>query len=233
MVQTDENLNYNLEKVMEIYRREFSHSELIGVLENGSAAQKQAAILQLDSVCSVGEAWLLVSNLTGQDAKIREAVAFKIKEFMPQCMQYFTAHDIYDIFLDAVIDINGNVCRSVICAICNLKDNNDFMVYFCPKLASMTLALTEIISKFDFQEGKYKVNKEIFKLYWCLEVVYELFDGMPSGILEDILLKTKSINEYTIREKTAKILTRTNISSNLLEVKQELKNDPNYYVRRF
>lgn len=83
------------------------------------------------------------------------------------------------------------------------------------------------------QDGKYKVNKEIFKLYWYLETIYEFSEFIPAETLVEILSKTKSINEYTIREKTAKILTKDFQNDELLKIKKELKQDKNYYVRRF
>jgi hypothetical protein len=46
-------------------------------------------------------------------------------------------------------------------------------------------------------------------------------------------MKTKNIGEYTIREKTAKILTNNFEDKDLSQIKAELKNDSNYYVRRF
>lgn len=50
---------------------------------------------------------------------------------------------------------------------------------------------------------------------------------------EIAFLRTKDIQEYTIREKAAKILTRNFSDPELLKAKEALKNDSNYYVRRF
>ena len=52
-------------------------------------------------------------------------------------------------------------------------------------------------------------------------------------ILAGILKETKNIQEYTIREKTAKILSKIKNNPELSYIKSELKNDRNYYVRRF
>ena len=38
---------------------------------------------------------------------------------------------------------------------------------------------------------------------------------------------------FTIREKTAKILSKFKNNKELSLIKEELKNDKNYYVRRF
>jgi hypothetical protein len=135
--------------------------------------------------------------------------------------------------LDSIIDINANICRNVISAISNLKNNTEFCKMFCSGLSKMTKNYLDIVEKFNFQEGKYKVNKEVFKLYWCLETIYEFYDKINFEELKDIIKRAKSIQEYTIREKAAKILSRNFEDPELEKIRQELKNDNNYYVRRF
>ena len=230
-----ETLDENFNMALELLSTPLSHSELIKLLKTGNIAQRQAAALRLDTLQSEEEANVLISNLTGQDGKIREAVSLKIKEFMstPQLLVYFENTSSYDIFLDAIVDINANICRNIIEAVSHLKNNPEFSKYFCEKLADRTLALLEIIKDFDFQDGKYKVNKEVFKLYWCLETIYNFADRMDFQTLKQILLRSKNIQEYTIREKTAKILSKGFDDTELHSARQELKNDRNYYVRRF
>ena len=93
--------------------------------------------------------------------------------------------------------------------------------------------MLDIVEKFDFQDGKYKVNKEAFKLYWCLETIYVFWDKINFTDLKNIIQKASQIGEYTIREKAAKILTHDFNDGDLIAVKDKLKNDSNYYVRRF
>jgi len=234
-MQIRDKIDENFNIAMEIYEGEFSHNELINMLKCGDIVQKQISVLKLDTLINKEEAELLVSNLIGQNGKVREAVSFKLTEYMSQneLLPHFMSTKNYDVFLNSIIDINGNICRNIISAISNLKSDKDFCDYFCEKLTEMTLDLTHIINDFDFQDGKYKVNKEVFKLYWCLETIFEFSDFMNIDSLKEILTKTKNINEYTIREKTAKILTKNFTDFDLLKIKQELKNDPNYYVRRY
>ena len=104
---------------------------------------------------------------------------------------------------------------------------------FCQELSNRALALANIIKDFDFQDGKYKVNKEVFKLYWYLETIYIFANQLDFNKLKEIISITKNINEYTIREKTAKILTLNFDDSDLVLARELLKNDTNYYVRRF
>lgn len=230
-----ETLDENFAQALKLYEGSYTHSELLNFLQNGNIVQKQIAVLKLESIKSQNDADIIVSNLTGQDGKIREAVSLRLKEFMAdeKYLTYFKNPLNYKIFLDAVIDINANICRNVICAIKNLKSDKEFCNLFCPQLVNLTFDLLDKIEKFDFQEGKYKVNKEVFKLYWCLETVYEFWDKIDFVQLKGIILRAKNIQEYTIREKAAKILSRSFEDNDLILAQKELQNDTNYYVRRF
>ncbi len=230
-----ETLDKNFNEALELINKPLRHNEIIELLKKGNIPEKQSAALKLDTIQSKADAEVLINNLTGQDGKIREVVSMRINEFMsnPQLLIYFENIKSYDVFLDAIIDINANICRNIISAVSNLKDNNDFSTYFCEKLTCKTLNLLDIIKNFNFQDGKYKVNKEVFKLYWCLETIYQFADKINFYNLKKIILTAKNINEYTIREKTAKILTKDFNDLELQNVRIELKNDKNYYVRRF
>ena len=225
----------NFNTALSLYQNDYPHQNLIEMLKSGSIVEKQIAAIKLEYINSQNDADALISNLTGQDGKIREAVSFKIREFMnnQNYLKYFYSTKSYDTFLGAIIDINGNICRNIISAISNLKTNNEFCKHFCPKLTNLTLQLANKACTFDLQDGKYKVNKEIFKLYWCLETLYIFYDKVDMTILKSILLKTKSVQDYTIREKTAKILSKNFQDNDLIKLREELKKDKNYYVRRF
>ena len=104
---------------------------------------------------------------------------------------------------------------------------------FCENLVKLTFELLDVTEKIDFREKKYKTNKSVFKLYWCLETIYEFWDCINFADLKQIILRSKEISEYTIREKTAKILSRGFSDSDLLNAVNELRSDENYYVRRY
>ena len=230
-----ETLDENFKQALNLCENNYSHSELLEFLQSGNIVQKQLSALKLETINSQKEAQILVSNLVGQDGKIREAVSLRLNEFMsnPKTLEYFETPENYQIFLAAIIDINGNICRNVIGAISHLKNNENFCNQFCQELVILTKDLLGKIEKDDFFEGKYKVNKEVFKLYWCLETIYVFWDKIKFEDLKEIILRTKDIQEYTIREKAAKILTRSFSDHELLKAKEALKNDSNYYVRRF
>ena len=158
----------NFEHAYDLIINTQSHDELICMLKSGNIVQKQLAALKLDKVLNREEAFVLINNLTGQDGKVREAVSLKISELMQDktLSELFQPEENLQTFLDAIIDINGNICRNIISALSNLKYNKKFCEIFTLELLKRTLQLAEDIQKFDFQEGKYKVNKEVFKLYW-------------------------------------------------------------------
>ena len=114
-----------------------------------------------------------------------------------------------------------------------MKEDKTFCKIFCNDLTALTLELLAKIETFDFQEGKYKINKEVFKLYWCLETVYLFWDKMDFDFLKQIILRSKNVQEYTIREKAAKILSCGFEDVELSAAQEELRSDNNYYVRRF
>lgn len=204
------------------------------MLQNGNIPQKQFAALNLDTINSQTEASILVKNLVGQDGKIREAVSLKINEYssINRTRKLFLDKAIYNILLQGIIDVNGNVCRNIISAVCNLKTDKEFCVYFTSILIEFIQNLLPEIETFEETDGKYKVNKEFFKLYWALETLYEFTDYTNTADLKNILHKTKDCTEYTIREKTAKILSIDFDDTSLSLARAQLKNDPNYYVRR-
>lgn len=230
-----ETLDKNFNMALELINKPLSQVELIELLRNGNIAERQLAALRLDILKTKADAEVLISNLTGQDGKIREAVSLKINEFMsnPDFVTYFENTQSYDVFLDAITDINANICRNIISAVSNLKYNTEFSRYFCTKLTEKTIELLDVIKDFDFQDGKYKVNKEVFKLYWCLETIYNFCHQMDFQKLKEILLTAKNIEEYTIREKAAKILSLDFDDVELQQARAQLKQDKNYYVRRY
>lgn len=222
------NLDFNT--ALNIYENNYSHEDLIEFLKSGSVAQKQAAALKLETINNQNEAQIFIQNLTGCDGKIREAISFRLPEFVKKNPEFFTQYT--DILLDAIIDINGNICRNTISSLKFLKNDEQFQKDFCIKLCKNTLNLAKKAKTFDIQDGKYKINKEIFKLYWYLETMSEFTEYIDKSSLLDIITETKSIFDYTIREKTAKILSKLEQYKEFSEIRKELKEDKNYYVRR-
>lgn len=221
----------NFNTAMSMYENCYTDKELIEFLNKGSIVEKQIAALKIKKINTAEQAEIFMNNLTNCDGKIREAVSFRLEELISQNPDLYI--NFHDKFLDAIIDINGNICRNTISALKPLKNIPFFTNIFCEKLCKNTLGLAKKAIHFDIQDGKYKINKEIFKLYWYLETIFEFHSYIPIDKLSEILYLTKSVHDYTIREKTAKILSVFQKIGHLQKIQDELKQDQNYYVRRF
>ena len=221
-------LDTNFYQACDMCDRNFSHSKLIEMLKNGNIPQKQIAALKLDCVSSKEEAQVLISNLTGCDGKIREAVALKIFQILTQDGSNKLFFNYPQIFADATIDINANICRLVVDSACLLQSIEDFSPNYTNIILRFALDALKELDNFIFRDKKYVINKQLFKLYWCLETLKNFYPYAPKDTLSEILSKSAAQKEYTIREKTAQILILTDI---LPEIRQQLENDENYYVR--
>jgi len=228
----------NFNTAMKMCECEYSHAQLVEfLLTSTEIVEKQIAALRLSEIKSFDEATILVSNLVGQDGKIREAVAFKINELVqnPNFTEFFLKESNFDIFMQAIMDINSNVCRLIIEAVSFLRTNLDFRKYFCPLLLKTITDLFEDAEKMDMTDKKYILSKKNFQLYWCLEALFEFTEFLEFSEISDILRKGGEFYDYTIREKIAKILEQGfyDERSEIEELKGKLRNDENYYVRRF
>ena len=82
----------------------------------------------------------------------------------------------------------------------------------------------------DVKNRSYVQNKKNFNLYWNLEALISISDKVSSSSeLCEILKITASSNDYTIREKTAKVAS----VFNLIEILEILAEDTNIYVRKY
>lgn len=227
----ESNCEMNFNTAMKLSAQNYTYDELINFLRSGNIAEKQIAALELNEIKSKEDAQILVSNLVGQDGKIREAVAYKLNEFAlnPNISKFFINDNIFELFLKGLMDINGNVCRQIAD---NWGKNRDFQMYLCNKLPERISVILEEIAKLDKNAKQYKISKRNFQLYWSLEALSNIVGLVDFENIKSILKKTGDFEDYTIREKTAKILAKVD-NSELAELKEKLKNDENYYVRRY
>ena len=222
-------IDTNFEEACIMSEKDFSHKELIEMLKNGNIPQKQIAALMLDCINSQEDAKILVSNLTGCDGKIREAVALKINQLVKQGFcEYFYSYP--QIFADATIDINGNICRLIVDSLTNFQTDSDFYNAYLNRIFDYIQEAFNSLDKIIYKDKKYTINKQLFKLYWCLEALKAYTRKIPHEKLFPILERTSSEREYTIREKTAQIVALID-DDKFSEIKNKLKNDENYYVR--
>ena len=135
-------LDENFNEALNLAKKALQHDEMIEFLRNGNIPQKQIAALNLDTLTSAGDTEILISNLTGQDGKIREAVSAKIKELLENktAQKYFLDLDkefLSEKFIDALTDINGNICRNIIDSLYFIKNYDAFVEIFIKKLISL------------------------------------------------------------------------------------------------
>ena len=225
-------LDTNFELACKMSEHEFSHEEFLNLLQNGNIPEKQIAALKISKIQNLEEAKILVNNLTGCDGKIREAVALKINQLLNESDFYpklFAQLD-YIPFANATIDINGNICRLVIDSVSILKQDKAFSKAYLNQILSFTRETFVELDKFIFRDKKYVINKQLFKLYWCLDALKCFTDELDFKEILPILERASKEKEYTIREKVAQILVLTN-DNTLNELKAKLTQDENYYVR--
>ena len=207
--------NEHFNEVLNLCEKNFSHDELICFLKNGSLIERQHAALNLQCVKSTEEATILMSNLVGIDGKIREAAALKISELTEKSPELFFDKKNYELFSNATIDIDGNVCRLAISAAYNLAENKDFALFYAQSMINIIFEALEEISKFTFKDKKYKINKQIFKIYWCLEALILFYNFADINELKTVIKKCSELQEYTVREKCAKILNKIPLDNDL------------------
>ncbi len=234
-----QNMNTFLEEdfntALNIYNKNLKYEDLIKNLAGSDIVKKQFSALHLDIIKSSQDAMILVNNLSGEDSRIREAIGLKINELIkkPKFTSYFKQKEIYDKFLEGIIDVNANVCREVIQIVCFLKENDDeFKQYFISGLKNIFNKTFKDIEKFTFRTKKYVISKKIFNLYWGLETLTYFAKDLEINELKNILIKASKSEDYTVREKVAGILVRNIFEDEeLKKLAKQLKKDENYYVR--
>lgn len=223
-----------IQKAVEFCERKYTQEEIYRILELDSATnpqtdvEKQICILKLSDIPSQSEANLLVFHLTNHHGLIREAVATKINEFLknPKTCTYFQSRDIMQSLLKAVNDINPNICRTIIEVLPYIQEK-DYLKN------GLYQTIDTIFLQLEMLKRSNKYTKKLFNLYWCLEALSQL-EPATDGNLEILLKKCLTIRDYTIREKTAYLINcLKNHNGVVEEVKKHLKEDSNYYVKRY
>lgn len=223
-------LDSNFKLACDLCEKEYTHNELLNMLKKGNIPEKQIAALRFDYIENTNDAEILLNNLTGCDGKIREAIALKINTLISENdnnKQIF-AEISAEIFADATVDINANICRLVVDSAIMLKEYKLFAKKYTDLIINKTNEALSELDKFIFRDKKYVINKQLFKLYWCLEALSEFYNYADEEILAVIAEKCATQREYTIREKTAQIIQKSN---KFPELKELLLHDENYYVR--
>ena len=221
-------LDENFDLACELSEKEFTHQELLKMLEVGNIAERQIAALKFDKVENDVDVLALMNNLTGCDGKIREAVALRINQLLTSNIEARAFFNYPLVFADATIDINANICRLVVDSAKLLKADAEFSKIYLERILEFTQQAFEELDKFIFRDKKYVINKQLFKLYWCLETLQNYYMEIDNTKLKQILEQGAAQSEYTIREKVAQIVR---LAGGFEDLKNKLEQDENYYVR--
>ena len=204
---------------------EFPRVEIFAALSGDDDIKKQIALIKLDGVKSVDEAKMLTSVLTGQHGPVREICSFRINDFLKDEneREYFCGADLREIFLNALNDIIPTVARNIL-----------EVLKFLPEQEIVQEALLDrILTLDDYVEDEtllsnHEIIKKTFKLYWYLETLAEFAKEVEyREKFAKVIEKSYNHEDYTIREKVSKILSKVN---DFAEYKDMLKNDTNPYV---
>ncbi len=232
-------LEKNYEKNMEMLalaysycKSDFDHEILIAELYKNDDLKKQLCLIEIKKINSQQEADAIVFNLTGKSGPIREAASYIILELIqnPEYKNFFQTKDIANTFVKAVIDINPTVSRNIVRSI-YFVDDVDYLYKQIILQTKNTLSEMKSIK----QNRSYNTNKQNFSLYWNLEALINISDKIkPDEKLLNILKITAQSNDYTIREKTAKLAKELSLKyDEYLSVIKLLENDTNIYVKKY
>lgn len=233
-IQMINNIETEIEKAVELCKKDYSRDDIWQILQINSSEnpdiniEKQICILKLDSVISQPEADLLVFHQTNHHGLIREATAQKINEFMKNSgfVQYFQTELISDTLLKAINDINPNICRLIIEILPKIENKQYF-------LDNLYKRFEVVFDELDKLKRSNWYTKKLFNLYWCLESLAVL-NAPVDERMESVLKRSVVFRDYTIREKTAMVVHYlSETSSCIAEIKSLLKQDDNYYVKRY
>lgn len=227
----EKTLDENFDKALTLCSNNYTHTELIQFLKTGTIPEKQYAALMIEKLDSQKDAQIFLSDMINCDGKIREAVAQKFSEFVtvPEYRKYFSQYP--EILAKATIDINANISRMVIESLSLMSDLPEFGVKYSNILSDYIDEAFDGLDKIVFRDKKYTINKQLFKLYWCLEGLNLYSKYLPDERLFGILDRTLKESEYTVREKAAQIIVKQTAPA-FDRLKQQILSDDNYYVTR-
>lgn len=223
VLYTPEDMN----KAYDLFSEEFSQAEIFEVLKGSDDIKKQICLLKLEKINSFEEAKILISVLTGQHGPVREICSAKINEFVKneEYRKFFDVEEISEIILNALNDIIPTVARNI-SEVINLFPQR---VYLKEKLFDRILEV-ENCPLDEMPSGNHEITRTNFKLYWYLDALFFMVEKTDnSEILDNIIRKSYQHNDYTIREKVARILSKLD---GFKEYREVLIKDENPYVVR-
>ncbi len=229
---------YTIEE-LEQFQPDFDSKIAIENLKNSKTDDftKIFSVINLDSIDNINDFYVLIKHLTNCSNPLREAVALKLEDLYNKKRICFFDEKIKEKFLSAIVDINPNVSRAICSVLAKNKciaENMELDIIF--KINELLNSIEEFQHNYNetffvnaLNKKNHAKNKKLFALYWLLEALSFSFSNNYNSKVLDILNCTIKFCDYTIREKTAKILNKMeNCPCNMLRF---IKNDQNFYVK--
>ncbi len=210
--------------------KNYTKNEILKILSEENEEIKPPAIFNTISIDNEKELNLFLSHLTNRDGRIRESISYILNELSPCSL--FSKKEQFLILVDAICDINPNVSRNIISLIKKNDEIKEKISPFIIERTNKTLSELSLYLRSHFKENAEKSaknhakNKLTFNLYWLLEGIVA---SDSCDLSNEIIVKTGIFLDYTIREKTAEILSKMKNPPSDLLIK--LKNDENIYVK--
>ena len=230
--------SYSIEELQEI-DTEINHEEIFQNLtdENCHDFLKIFSILNIEKINSKKEADIVLYHLTQHPNPIREIVGLKLKDIVLPNEEYFVDDYSLNQLTKGIIDINPNISR----AICEILDNSKTIkekieIKIIEEIEKLTkdVKAYEEATKDTFNDKirnkkNHAKNKKLFSLYWLLEALSICLSKNYNSKVLEIINFTINFTDYTIREKTAKIIA--NMDNAPIELLKKAKYDQNFYVK--
>lgn len=220
-----------LEKTYELLQKDFSRSDILTAIKSDDDTVKQVALFKLETIENPFEAESLVSVLTGQSGPVREVCSFRINEFLSNenSRVFFDSETITEQLLNALNDIIPSVARNIINVIHFIPNKNNFLDKLMKRIIDIDLTQENSATL-----SNHEISKNTFKLYWYMEALSELLKDKTleydENSMNEILKKSYKFEDYTIREKAAKLISEI---SDFDEYRDSLRNDTNPYVYHY
>lgn len=221
----------------ELAKRDYDYEEIMINLVKTDNIKKHISIINLNEIRNEKDAKILVSNMINEEGIIRESVANKVSELIKdkRYNKYFQSYEIIEVIIKAVNDMNPNVSRIV----SGFLDKFEEQEILLDRLIEKGLKVSKEIEEYkknDRKEKSYKKNKKQFELYWSLEGIANLSIGVIGEDLKELLKYGSVYDDYTIREKVAKIIIKIEEKrrdKDIKEIENKLRLDNNFYVKRY
>lgn len=204
----------------------FSYNKALEILKGIDEELKPFAVLSIEKVNNEEDFELLIKHLTNCDGRIRELTAIKLNE-LNEIETWLKPH--YLTLTNAICDINPNVARNIADLIEKLSLNMGECLMERINEILMEIEINSKPKKWKTQKN-HSLNKKFFNLYWCLEGLCGCLNREnDTKKLTEILNCASNFDDYTIREKVAKILVKMENPPENLVLK--MKEDDNFYVK--